>query len=149
MGFAMRTYLARPAEVNRQWHVLDADGQILGRLATRVAILLRGKHKPTWTPHVDTGDGVVIVNAAKIRVTGLKLQQKQYKRFSGYPGGLKIESLENLLARRPAEVLRRAITGMVPHNPLGRHMLRRLKIYPSADHPHRGIAANATKETHG
>ncbi len=128
------TYLAKPSEVVRQWHTLDADGQILGRLAVRAAVLLRGKHKPTWTPHIDTGDGVIITNAAKIRVTGLKMQQKQYKRFSGYPGGLKTESLERLLARKPADVLRHAVTGMIPHNPLGRHMLRRLRIYAGATH---------------
>lgn len=133
------TYLAKPSEVVRQWHLLDADGQILGRLAVRAATLLRGKHKTSWTPHTDTGDGVVITNAAKIRVTGLKLQQKQYKTFSGYPGGLKTEPLERLLARKPTDVLRHAVTGMIPHNPLGRHMLRRLKIYPGDKHPHQGL----------
>ena len=125
----MKTYLAKPAEVTRQWHRLDAEGQILGRLAVKAAVLLRGKHKPTWTPHVDTGDGVVVINAAKIRVTGRKLTQKTYTRFSGYPGGQKIETLAHLMARKPTEAVRHAITGMIPHNPLGRQMLRRLKVY--------------------
>ena len=143
MKMTAGTYLAKPAEVVRQWHLLDAEGQILGRLAVRAAVLLRGKHKPTWTPNVDTGDGVVIINAAKIRVTGLKMEQKEYKRFSGYPGGLKIETLEQLLARKPADVLRHAVTGMIPHNPLGRHMLRRLRIYPGARHPHQAVVTAA------
>ena len=137
----MNTYLAKPAEVSRTWHTLDAEGQILGRLATRAAGLLRGKHKVAWTPHVDTGDGVVITNAAKVRVTGLKLKQKVYKRFSGYPAGLKTETLGQLLARKPTEVIRHAVAGMLPHNPLGRQMLRRLKIYPGpriGDSPLRG-----------
>ena len=141
----MKTYLARPSEVTRQWHQLDAEGQILGRLAVRAATFLRGKHKPTWTPHIDTGDGVIITNAAKIRVTGLKMTQKVYKRFSGYPGGLKTETLEHLMARKPTEALRHAITGMLPHNPLGRHMARRLKIYPGADHPHQGVGTAPAK----
>ena len=135
----MKTYMARPAEVVRQWRLLDADGQILGRLAVQAATWLRGKHKATWTPHIDTGDGVVVVNAAKVRVTGAKMTQKMYKRFSGYPGGLKLESLEHLLARRPTEVFRHAVAGMLPKNPLGRQMLRRLRIYPGADHPHQGL----------
>jgi len=145
----MKTYLARPTEVRRQWHLLDAEGQILGRLAVRAAVLLRGKHKPTWTPHIDTGDGVVIVNAAKVRVTGLKLRQKMYKRFSGYPGGLKMEPLGHLLVRKPTEVLRHAITGMIPHNPLGRQMLRRLRIYPQAEHRHQGLTPQPVSAGHG
>ena len=104
---------------------------------------MRGKHKPTWTPHIDTGDGVVVINAAKVRVTGLKLSKKMYQRYSGYPGGLKKESLEKLLVRKPVAVLERAITGMIPHNPLGRQMLRRLKVYPDARHPHTGQTARA------
>ena len=135
----MKSYQATPQSVTRRWHLMDAEGQILGRLAVRAAIMLRGKHKPTWTPHVDTGDGIVIVNAAKIQVTGLKLKQKTYKRFSGYPGGLKIKTLEQVMAQKPTEALRHAITGMIPHNPLGRQMLRRLKIYPSTQHPHQGL----------
>lgn len=141
------TYLAKPSEVMRQWHLLDADGQILGRIAVQAATYLRGKHKTSWTPHIDTGDGVVIINAGKIRVTGLKLKQKEYKRFSGYPGGLKIETLERLMARKPTEALRHAVTGMIPHNPLGRHMLRRLKIYPGAQHPHQNVTTTTSKTT--
>lgn len=135
----MKTYLAKPADVRRQWHLLDADGQILGRLAVKAAVLLRGKHKPTWTPNVDTGDGVVVVNAAKIRVTGLKLKQKLYYRFSGYPGGQKIETFEHLMARKPTEAVYEAVRGMLPHNPLGRHMLRRLRVIADARNPHRGL----------
>lgn len=140
----MKTYLARPAEVTRQWHLLDADGQILGRLSTRAAIWLRGKHKATWTPHCDTGDGVVVINAAKVRVTGLKLAQKTYTRFSGYPGGLKVETLGHLMVRKPSEAVYQAIRGMLPHTPLGRQMLRRLKVYPGAQHPHHGLTTAAT-----
>ncbi len=131
-----RTFVAKEAEILRKWHLVDAEGQILGRLATRVATLLRGKGKPSFTPHVDGGDAVVVVNAEKIRVTGNKLKDKIYQRYSGYPSGLKNEALGHLLARRPTEVLRRAVTGMVPHNPLGRGALRRLKIYAGPQHPH-------------
>ena len=141
----MKTYLARPSEVTRRWHLMDADGQILGRVAVRAAVLLRGKHKPTWTPHVDTGDGVVIINASKIRVTGMKATQKAYKRFSGYPGGLKVETFERVMSQKPTEVLRHAVAGMIPHNPLGRQMLRRLRIYPAAQHPHQGLSNAAVK----
>ena len=115
---------------------MDAEGQILGRLAARAATLLRGKHKPIFTPHVDCGDGVIVVNAQKIRVTGTKLDTKIYQRYSGYPGGLKKEPLRRLLTRRPTEVVRRAVVGMLPGNPLGRCAARRLRIYAGADHPH-------------
>lgn len=133
-----RTYVAKASELSRQWHLIDAEGQVLGRLAVRVATLLRGKHKPVYTPHVDCGDGVVVVNASKIRVTGTKLESKVYQRYSGYPSGLKKEPLGRLLSRRPTEVIRHAVVGMLPSNPLGRQVARHLKIYPGATHPHAG-----------
>ena len=119
-----KTYVARSNE-NRDWHLLDAKDQVLGRLAAHAAVLLRGKHKPVFTPHADCGDTVVIVNAEKIKVTGTKMQTKIYQRYSGYPGGLKEESLERLMNRRPAEALRRAVVGMLPKGPLGRTVRRR------------------------
>ncbi|WP_447972509.1 50S ribosomal protein L13 [Nitrospira sp. Kam-Ns4a] len=133
----MKTYLAKPADVTRKWHLVDAEGKTLGRLAARVASLLRGKHKPTFTPHVDTGDHVVIINAEKIRLTGDKLRTKAYISHTGYPGGLKSETAEHLLARRPAELLTRAIRGMLPKNSLGRHMAKKLRVYAGPEHPHR------------
>ncbi|MGH7254235.1 MAG: 50S ribosomal protein L13 [Nitrospirales bacterium] len=133
----MRTYLAKPADVSRKWHLVDAEGQTLGRLASRVAILLRGKHKPTFTPHVDTGDHVVVVNADKIRLTGDKMKTKVYAYHTGYPGGLKTTSAEHLLARRPTALVEKAIKGMLPKTPLGKQMARKLKVYAGPDHPHR------------
>lgn len=124
-------------EVPRKWHLINAEGQVLGRLAVQIAKLLRGKHKALFTPHVDCGDGVVVINAQKIRVTGNKLDTKIYRSYSGYPSGLKEESLGHLLARRPTEALRKAVVGMLPHNPLGRRLLtRHLRIYPGSEHPH-------------
>ena len=131
-----KTYAVKIGEVQREWRVVDADGATLGRLATKVATLLRGKHRATFSPHLDTGDPVIVVNAAKIRVTGKKLQAKQYVRHSGYPGGLRSETLEGLLARRPEEVIRRAVRGMLPRNRLGEQMARKLHIYAGPDHPH-------------
>jgi len=131
-----RTYVIKPEEVVRAWHLMDAEGQVLGRLATKAAHLLRGKHKPTYTPHVDCGDGIVVINAEKIRVTGNKMESKQYKRYSGYPGGLRLESMEHLISRRPTEVVRRAIVGMLSKNTLGKSAAKRLKIYAGAEHPH-------------
>ncbi len=128
--------MATHDQVPRRWHLIDAEGQILGRLAVRVAHLLRGKHKPIFTPHVDCGDGVIVINAAKIRVTGDKLETKIYQRYSGYPGGLKKEPLGRLLQRRPTEVLRRAVVGMLPKNSLGRRTAKRLRVYPGSTHPH-------------
>lgn len=133
----MKTYLAKPTDVNRKWHVVDANGKTLGRLAARVAAILRGKHKPTFTPHVDTGDHVVIINADKVRLTGDKLRSKTYVYHTGYPGGLKSESAEHLQARRPTELLTRAIRGMLPKNSLGRQMARKLRVYAGPDHPHK------------
>lgn len=131
-----RTYSAKAGEIERHWWVVDADGATLGRLATRIATTLRGKHKPTFTAHLDTGDPVIVVNAAKVKVTGKKLSAKQYFRHSGYPGGFKAETLERLLARRPEEVLRRAVRGMLPQNRLGEKMLRKLYVYAGPSHPH-------------
>jgi large subunit ribosomal protein L13 len=132
----MKTYSLKAREITRDWHVVDAAGQTLGRLATEVAGLLRGKHKPTFSPHLNMGDYVVVVNAEKIRVTGRKPQQKMYYRHSGYPGGLKVESLEKLLARRPIRVIEHAVKGMLPHNRLGRAVYRHLKVYAGPGHPH-------------
>jgi large subunit ribosomal protein L13 len=132
----MKTYSAKPAEITRDWYLVDADGQILGRLATQIADTLRGKRKPIFTPHVDTGDFVVVVNAEKIAVTGSKLDQKRYYRHSGYPGGLRSRTLREQLERRPTEVLRTAVKGMLPKNKLARHQITKLKIYAGPDHPH-------------
>ena len=132
-----RTQATKASEVVRRWRVVDADGQTLGRLSTRVATLLRGKHKATFTPHLDTGDPVVIVNAGKIRVTGRKLTDKVYARHSNYPGGFRSEPLGELLERRPTEVVRRSVRGMLPRNRLGEQMMRKLFVYAGADHPHK------------
>ena len=132
----MKTFVAKPATIEKKWYVVDAAGQTLGRLSTVVADALRGKRKVTYTPNIDTGDFVVIVNAEKIVVTGKKLDEKTYWRHSGYPGGIKGELLKNLLARRPEEVVRRAVKGMMPHNRLGAAQLRKLKIYAGPEHPH-------------
>ena len=132
----MKTYTTKATDITRSWHVVDADGATLGRLATEVAALLRGKHKATFSPHLDTGDPVIVVNAAKVRVTGNKLQAKTYVRHSGYPGGLRSETLDALLSRRPEEVVRRAVRGMLPQNRLGEQMSRKLHVYAGADHPH-------------
>jgi large subunit ribosomal protein L13 len=132
----MGTYLAKPAEVTRKWYLIDADGKTLGRLAARVAILLRGKHKPTFTPHVDTGDHVVIINAEKVHLTGDKMRSKTYTHHTGYPGGLKTITAEHLHAKRPTELLTKAIKGMLPKNTLGKQMARKLKVYAGTEHPH-------------
>jgi large subunit ribosomal protein L13 len=132
----VKTYAVKASEIERQWWVVDASDQTLGRLATRIATLLEGKHKPIYSPHIDTGDHVVVVNAGRIKVTGNKLLQKRYYRHSGYPGGLKEESLQALLARKPELVIERAVKGMLPHNRLGRAMFKKLKVYSGAQHPH-------------
>jgi large subunit ribosomal protein L13 len=132
----MKTYNAKPGEVAREWYVVDAEGQILGRLATQIADTLRGKRKPQYTPHVDTGDFVVVVNAEKIAVTGSKLDQKRYYRHSGYPGGLRSRTLRDQLERRPTEVIRTAVKGMLPKNRLARQQLTKLKVYAGPEHPH-------------
>ena len=133
---ASKTYVATPTDRDRAWVVVDAEGKTLGRLATRIADLLRGKHKPTYTPHIDTGDFVVVINAEKIAVTGNKRAEKRYYRHSGYPGGLRSRTLEEMLARRPEEVIRLAVKGMVPRTRLGRKQLTKLKVYAGPDHPH-------------
>ena len=132
----MKTYAAKPSDRQRDWHLVDADGQTLGRLATQIAEILRGKRKAEYTPHCDVGDFVVVVNAAKIHVTGNKLQDKRYYRHSGYPGGLRSRTLAEMLERRPEEVLRKAVKGMLPRNRLARKQLLKLKIYPGPEHPH-------------
>ena len=132
----MKTWNAKPNELEKRWYLVDADGQNLGRLATRIADTLRGKRKPEYTPHVDTGDFVVVVNAEKVAVTGKKLQQKRYYRHSGYPGGLRSRTLEEMLERRPEEVIRLAVKGMLPRNRLARKQLTKLKVYAGPDHPH-------------
>jgi large subunit ribosomal protein L13 len=131
-----RTYTPKASEIERRWLVVDADGQTLGRLATRVAGLLTGKHKPTYASHIDVGDHVIVVNAQKIKVTGNKLETITYARHSGYPGGFREETLAQLLMRRPEEVVRRAVKGMVPHTKLGTQQMRKLKVYAGKDHPH-------------
>ena len=136
----MKTYSAKPGEIQRDWLVVDAEGKTLGRLATVIADRLRGKGKPTFTPHVDTGDFVVVVNAEKIAVTGKKLDEKMYYRHSGYPGGLRQRSLREQLERQPTEVLRKAVKGMLPRNKLGRAQLTKLKIYAGPEHPHEAQA---------
>jgi len=132
----MKTVLPREYRTTRQWYVVDADGQVLGRLATRVATLLRGKHKPLFTPHLDAGDGVIVINAEKIRLTGRKAEGKTVYRHSGYPGGLKARALGSLLKTRPERVVTDAVRGMLPQTPLGDRMIRRLKVYRGAEHPH-------------
>ena len=132
----MRTYQPKPADVTRQWHVIDAEDVVLGRLATQAATLLRGKHKPTYAPHLDTGDFVVIVNAGKVAMTGNKAEQSRVYRHSGYPGGLTATSYAEVLRTRPERIIEKAVKGMLPHNTLGRQMLSKLKVYAGPTHPH-------------
>ncbi len=132
----MKTFTATPATIKRDWYEIDAEGKVLGRLASEIARRLRGKHKPEYTPHMDTGDYIVVVNAARVAVTGRKSTDKIYHRHSGYPGGLKSISFEKLIARDPERVIRTAVKGMLPKGPLGRAMLRKLKVYPGPEHRH-------------
>lgn len=132
----MKTYVTNPNEIEREWYVMDATGQTLGRLATRIAHRLRGKHKPIFSPSVDAGDYVIVVNAEKIHVTGRKLDQKIYYRHTGYPGGLKEVTLRNLLQKHPTRVIEHAVRGMLPKNRLGRRMFKKLKVYAGPEHPH-------------
>ena len=132
----MKSYIAKPQEVERQWYVLDAEGKTLGRLASEAASILRGKKKPIYTPHVDCGDYVIIINAEKIEVTGKKRKEKIYKRHTGYPGGLKEITFEKLLEKKPEEILRHAVKGMLPKGPLGRDMAKKLKVYAGPEHKH-------------
>ena len=132
----MRTYTPKASEIHREWHVVNADGLVLGRMATEIARVLRGKHKPIFAPHLDTGDHVVIVNAKKIVLTAAKADQERVWRHSGYPGGIKSESYGELLARKPEDAIRQTVKGMLPKGPLGRQMLTKLKVYAGPDHPH-------------
>ncbi len=133
----MKTYMAKTESVERKWYVVDATDKTLGRLASQIANILRGKHKPIYTPHVDTGDFVIVINADKVKLTGNKLQDKKYYRHSGYPGGLRIRTAADILnSGRPERLLRSAVWGMVPHNRLGRQMFKKLKIYAGSEHPH-------------
>ena len=132
----MRTFSAKKEEIEREWFVVDAEGQTLGRLATQIATVLKGKHKPIYTPHLDCGDYVIVINADKVRVTGRKMDQKFYYRYSGYPGGLSKISLRDQLARFPERVVQAAVRGMLPKNKLGRQMIKKLKVYAGDEHPH-------------
>ncbi len=141
----MKTYSTKASDIERQWHVIDASGEILGRLATQIASLLMGKHKPIFTRNMDTGDFVVVINAAKIRVTGNKAKQKLYYRHSGYPGGLKSISLEKMMQTHPTRAIEYAVKGMLPHNRLGAKILKKLRVYAGDTHPH--LAQTKAKES--
>lgn len=132
-----KTYVAKKEDIKREWYLVDAQDKILGRLAAKIAVILRGKHKSIFTPHLDTGDGVIVINASKIKVTGRKLKEKIYRRFSGYPGGLKEVTLETMLKKNPTTVIKLAVKRMLPSGPLGRELLKKLKIYSNDKHPHR------------
>jgi len=132
----MKTYVAKEKDIVRKWYLIDAKGKILGRIATRAATILRGKDNPIFTPHVDTGNGVIVINASQVAVTGNKLEDKVYTRYSGYPGGLKKRKLIDVLEKRPEEVIMHAVKGMLPKNALGRDIIKKLKVYPGAEHPH-------------
>ena len=132
----MKTYYAKPLEVEREWVLIDATDQVLGRVATKAAQILKGKHKPQYTPHVDTGDFVIVINADKIRLTGNKENSKEYYRHSGYPGGLKVETFKQAMAKHPERVIQHAVKGMLPKNTLGRAMGKKLKVYAGPEHPH-------------
>ena len=133
---SFKTFSAKPSTIDKQWVVVDAEGQVLGRLASKVASILRGKTKPTFTPHMDTGDNVIIINADKIRLTGKKMTDKQYFRHTGYPGGVKLTTPEELLEKHPTRVVTMAVKGMLPKNSLGRDLLRNLRVYAGPVHPH-------------
>ena len=132
----MKTFIAKENQVDKKWHLVDAQGKTLGRMASRIATILQGKHRPIYTPHVDTGDYVVVINARKVRLTGKKLEEKTYQRFSGYPGGLKIIHLKEMLEKHPDRVVRLAVRRMLPKTKLGERMLEKLKIYDGTEHPH-------------
>jgi large subunit ribosomal protein L13 len=132
----MKSYMAKPNEIDRKWYVIDAEDKVLGRLATEVATILRGKHKPIYTPHVDTGDFVIIINADKIKLTGKKLEQKQYRYHTGYPGGLKSVSYKRMMDKNPEKAVQLAVKGMLPKNSLGRQMIKKLKVYSGPEHNH-------------
>ncbi len=144
----MRTYSPKPAEIHRAWHVIDADGLVLGRMATEVATLLRGKHKPMYARHLDTGDFVIVVNAAKVVLTADKASKKEAIRHTGYPGGIRRRGYEEILATRPQDAVRHAVKGMLPKGPLGQQMLRKLKIYAGPTHPHAAQMPEARPVAH-
>ena len=139
----MKTYMAKPETVERNWFVVDAEGKVLGRLASEIAAILRGKHKPTFTPHVDCGDHVIVVNAEKVRVTGNKADQKLYRRHSTYPGGLKEVPYRRMMERKPEFILYEAVRGMLPHNSLGRKMIKKLRVYKGGQHKHQAQCPKA------
>jgi large subunit ribosomal protein L13 len=141
----MKTYSLKAGEIDKAWQVVDADGQTLGRLATQVAVLLQGKHKPTYSPHLDMGDFVVVVNASRIKVTGNKLEDKLYYRHTGYVGGLKETPLKDMLDKHPDRVIELAVKGMLPRNKLARHLLRHLKVYAGPEHPHEAQVTGSQK----
>lgn len=134
-----KTYLPKQSEIQKKWYLVDAQDKVLGRLAARIAIILRGKHKSIYTPHMDTGDGVIVINASKVKVTGKKLQDKLYRRYSGYPGGLKEVNLGTLLEKKPATVIKLAVGRMLPKGALGEKTLKKLKVYSGDKHPHAGL----------
>jgi large subunit ribosomal protein L13 len=133
----MDTFFPKEGDLNKKWYVADAQEAVLGRLSARIAAILRGKHKAIYTPHTDTGDYVIVINASKVRLTGNKLQQKTYERYSGYPGGLRSVTVKTLLATKPEEIIRLSVRGMLPKNALGRKMLKKLKVYKGNEHPHK------------
>ena len=135
-----QTTFAKPGDIDRQWHLVDADDQVLGRLATRIATVLMGKHRPEWTPHVDCGDFVVVINAEKVALTGRKRAQKTYTRYSGYPGGLKVTPISRVLEKHPERVIEQAVKRMLPKTRLGRQMYKKMKVYAGTEHPHGNIS---------
>jgi len=141
-----KTYSPKAKEITRDWHVIDADGVPLGRLASQVAQLIRGKHKPTWAPHLDSGDHVIVLNAEKVALTGAKMDQKMYYRHSGYPGGFRATPVRVEMEKRPERVVERAVRGMVPHTTLGKQQLRKLHVYAGGEHPHAGQVSQSQKE---
>jgi large subunit ribosomal protein L13 len=145
----MKTYSTKAGDVERKWHVIDASGQTLGRLASQVAVLLMGKHKPQYVPYLDTGDFVIVLNASKIKVTGNKAKQKMYYRHSGYPGGLKEVNFEKMLDTHPVRIIEHAVKGMLPSNRLGRAMYKKLKVYEGDSHPHEAQVRGSSKVKQG
>jgi large subunit ribosomal protein L13 len=132
----LRTFSAKPADIKQDWYIVDAEGVVLGRLASQVAQILRGKHKPIFTPHIDTGDFVIVINAEKVRLTGTKEEKKSYFHHTGYPGGGRFNSYKEMIAKHPERVIEKAVKGMIPHNRLGRQILKKLKVYAGEEHPH-------------
>ncbi|ABB23289.1 MAG: 50S ribosomal protein L13 [Pelodictyon luteolum] len=142
---SFKTYSAKPADVERKWYVIDAEGQVLGRMAAEIARVLRGKHKPQFTPHVDTGDFIVVTNAEKVALSGNKENLKTYFSHSHYPGGVRVDSVKDLLRKKPEKIIEHAVWGMLPHNNLGRQLFRKLKVYAGTQHPHEAQAPTEMK----